>query len=302
MTSKALCVGINKFANLPQASWLNGCVNDALDMAAFLETRPEFSGGHIKILKDTAATKAKVMGALRDLIADEDADHIVFSFSSHGTQVPDKNGDEKVDHVDEAFACHDLKQKGRDWDRNTVITDDELTELTSRFDREAYPVLTPLGVGPGQPFPYISGLSMSLGVFVREPERRRADLRPRQPPVHSPQRVESCRHARNGARGGPDGVVDELLAEGDLQLDERRTGSARNRTEAVQVSDCSGRRVEVDRVTASQQAGHDRLRHTGGKAGGDRGVRGRSACLQDLDPGGGRRRMARGDGCRQHPC
>ena len=31
-------------------------------------------------------------------------------------------------------------------------------------------MLTPLAVGPGQPFPYISGLSMSLGVFVREPE------------------------------------------------------------------------------------------------------------------------------------
>ena len=41
----------------------------------------------------------------------------------------------------------------------------ELTELTSRFDQEVFPVLTPLAVGPGQPFPYISGLSMSLGVF-----------------------------------------------------------------------------------------------------------------------------------------
>ena len=49
-------------------------------------------------------------------------------------------------------------------------TDDELTELTSRFDQEVYPVLTPLAVGPGQPFPYISGLSMSLGVFVRDPD------------------------------------------------------------------------------------------------------------------------------------
>jgi polyphosphate kinase len=49
-------------------------------------------------------------------------------------------------------------------------SDDELTELTSRFDREVYPVLTPLAVGPGQPFPYVSGLSMSLGVFVREPD------------------------------------------------------------------------------------------------------------------------------------
>jgi polyphosphate kinase len=47
---------------------------------------------------------------------------------------------------------------------------DELTELASHFEREIYPVLTPLAVGPGQRFPYISGLSFSLGVFVRDPE------------------------------------------------------------------------------------------------------------------------------------
>jgi polyphosphate kinase len=46
----------------------------------------------------------------------------------------------------------------------------EVDELTARFDREIYPVLTPLAVGPGQPFPYISGLSLSLGLFVRDPE------------------------------------------------------------------------------------------------------------------------------------
>jgi polyphosphate kinase len=49
-------------------------------------------------------------------------------------------------------------------------TEEELAELRDYFDREVYHVLTPLGVGPGQPFPYISGLSLSLGVFVREPE------------------------------------------------------------------------------------------------------------------------------------
>jgi polyphosphate kinase len=46
----------------------------------------------------------------------------------------------------------------------------ELAELESVFARQIYPVLTPLAVGPGQPFPYISGLSLSLGVFVRDPE------------------------------------------------------------------------------------------------------------------------------------
>ena len=49
-------------------------------------------------------------------------------------------------------------------------TDDERAELEDVFARQIYPVLTPLAVGPGQPFPYISGLSLSLGVVVRDPE------------------------------------------------------------------------------------------------------------------------------------
>ncbi len=46
----------------------------------------------------------------------------------------------------------------------------ERQELAKRFDRDVYPVLTPLALGPGQRFPYISGLSLSLGVFVRDPD------------------------------------------------------------------------------------------------------------------------------------
>ena len=49
-------------------------------------------------------------------------------------------------------------------------TKQELAELTERFEREVFPILTPLAVGPGQPFPYISGLSLSLGIFVRDPD------------------------------------------------------------------------------------------------------------------------------------
>jgi polyphosphate kinase len=45
----------------------------------------------------------------------------------------------------------------------------ELRALGAHYEREIYPVLTPLAIGPGQPFPYISGLSLSLGVFVRDP-------------------------------------------------------------------------------------------------------------------------------------
>ncbi len=49
-------------------------------------------------------------------------------------------------------------------------TPEEHAELEGRFARQIYPVLTPLAVGPGQPFPYISGLSLSLGVTVRDPD------------------------------------------------------------------------------------------------------------------------------------
>jgi polyphosphate kinase len=46
----------------------------------------------------------------------------------------------------------------------------ELAELDERFQRAIFPVLTPLAVGPGQPFPYISALSISLGLFVADPD------------------------------------------------------------------------------------------------------------------------------------
>jgi polyphosphate kinase len=42
--------------------------------------------------------------------------------------------------------------------------------LNERFRREIFPVLTPLAVGLGRPFPYISNLSLSLAVLVRDPQ------------------------------------------------------------------------------------------------------------------------------------
>src|SRR5690242_18856828 len=41
--------------------------------------------------------------------------------------------------------------------------------MTERFRRQIFPVLTPLGVGLGRPFPYISNLSLSLAVLLRDP-------------------------------------------------------------------------------------------------------------------------------------
>ena len=47
---------------------------------------------------------------------------------------------------------------------------DERNALNERFRRQIFPVLTPLAVGLGRPFPYISNLSLSLAVLVRDPQ------------------------------------------------------------------------------------------------------------------------------------
>jgi polyphosphate kinase len=44
------------------------------------------------------------------------------------------------------------------------------TDLTEYFHSKIFPVLTPLAVDPGHPFPYISGLSLNLAVTVRDPD------------------------------------------------------------------------------------------------------------------------------------
>ena len=46
----------------------------------------------------------------------------------------------------------------------------ERREIDAHFHEQVFPALTPLAVGLGRPFPYISNLSLSLGVLLRDPE------------------------------------------------------------------------------------------------------------------------------------
>ena len=53
-----------------------------------------------------------------------------------------------------------------DWDD---LDDEDRKFLSGEFDDRIYPVLTPLAVDLGHPFPYISNLSLSLGVLMIDP-------------------------------------------------------------------------------------------------------------------------------------
>jgi polyphosphate kinase len=48
----------------------------------------------------------------------------------------------------------------------------ERLAMRQRFEEQLFPVLTPLAVDPAHPFPYVSDLSLSLAVVVRDPASR----------------------------------------------------------------------------------------------------------------------------------
>jgi polyphosphate kinase len=68
--------------------------------------------------------------------------------------------------------------------RGEDVSRKELTQLHSVFREQIFPVLTPLAVDPGHPFPYISHLSLNLAVLVRDPQHRQQRFaRVKVPPV-----------------------------------------------------------------------------------------------------------------------
>ncbi len=132
----------------------------------------------------------------------------------------------------------------------------ERDRATDVFSRQMFPVLTPLAVDPAHPFPYISNLALSLGVFVRDPvtrERRFARVKVptflrrfhqvsenRWVPVEdiieanigtlfSGMEIENCaafRVTRNADLTLEDEDADDLLAAVEMELRRRRFGKA----------------------------------------------------------------------------
>src|SRR5437588_2911991 len=77
-----------------------------------------------------------------------------------------------------------LAQSGSTLVRQDEVSKKELAQLHTVFREQIFPVLTPLAVDPGHPFPYISHLSLNLAVMVRDPHRKQQRFaRVKVPPV-----------------------------------------------------------------------------------------------------------------------
>jgi polyphosphate kinase len=64
----------------------------------------------------------------------------------------------------------DLTAEGIDILRWKELVPEEQSRLDRLFKERIYPVLTPLAVDPAHPFPFISGLTLSLAVTIADPE------------------------------------------------------------------------------------------------------------------------------------
>ncbi len=71
----------------------------------------------------------------------------------------------------EALKAELIEQAGFEVTSYSALSDEDKEKAGADFQSSVYPILTPLAVDPGRPFPFISNLSLSLAVRLRHPER-----------------------------------------------------------------------------------------------------------------------------------
>lgn len=111
--TKAVVVGINDYAPIGSGGPdLNGCVNDARDMANTLVICG-YTPANVRILTNYNATRANILTYLDWLLTgSKSGDSVVFYYSGHGTRVANINGDLEIDGLDEAIVPHDYTTAG----------------------------------------------------------------------------------------------------------------------------------------------------------------------------------------------
>jgi polyphosphate kinase len=64
----------------------------------------------------------------------------------------------------------ELREHGIEFLKINELTQDERDHLKDYYNKRIFPVLTPLVVDPSHPFPYISGLSLNIGINIESSE------------------------------------------------------------------------------------------------------------------------------------
>ena len=127
MAKRGLIIGVNDYAPIGSGGPdLNGCVNDARDMANTLVICG-FPALNVRILTNQNATKSNIISNLTHLVTtSKKGDSIVFYYSGHGTRVTNVGTDFEVDGLDDAICPHDYASAG-------VIRDDEFSAIIRRL-------------------------------------------------------------------------------------------------------------------------------------------------------------------------
>jgi len=126
--------------------WANNL--DEYCLVRLASMKDDARNGRVRIIDDGVTSQSQFDQSLAMMeLQQHEAQHIAAKLRTEMAQA-----DEPLHLVN----WHDLK-------------DDEQRELSAFYTDQVFPVLTPLAVDPGHPFPYISTLSLSLGLLISEP-------------------------------------------------------------------------------------------------------------------------------------
>lgn len=102
VTKRSLHIGINDYPGT--VNDLRGCVNDATGWCSLLSSKFGFT---TTVLLNEQATVRNAVREMKNIVSSaKDGDHIVITYSGHGTNVKDLDGDEE-DGRDEAICLYD---------------------------------------------------------------------------------------------------------------------------------------------------------------------------------------------------
>jgi len=127
--SRALLIGVGNYRN-PNAN-LRGIDKD-IRMMKEVAGVMGYKSSQMKVLEDSEAALSDIEEAIEDWLVRgvTKNDRVLFYFSGHGSQIPDKNGDEK-DSVDEVLVPYDVDVAGRTL--KNVFLDDKFGKILSRI-------------------------------------------------------------------------------------------------------------------------------------------------------------------------